>query len=206
MGSIELAFLSPALNPSTGRSTYPCHPASALPDGDCSSRFHERFARLLRFGPTSVPGRGSVIISVADPQADVDVPNDSLDLTMTAYELADLAQSNFANGTSAFAVFLSVVSAYIVAAYLVGAKLTRIQSRIVTILFLLISIFNSWTIAAYASGGARLSQLASPDDPNQFFRPGPWVAPLIGIACLLIVVMALKFMWDVRHPKTKSSD
>jgi hypothetical protein len=121
---------------------------------------------------------------------------------MTPYELADLAQSNFANATSAFAVFLSIVFAYIMTAYLVGAKLTHMQNRIVTFLFLLVSILNSWSIAAYASGGVRLSQLAYPDNPNHFFSPGSWIAPMMSIACLLIIVMALKFMWDVRHTKT----
>lgn len=121
---------------------------------------------------------------------------------MTAYELADLAQSSFSNATSAFAVFLSVVFAYIVTAYLVGAGLTRMQNRIVTSLFLLVSIFNSWAIAAYANGGVRLNRLAHPDNATHFFFPGSWIAPLVGIACLLVIVMALKFMWDVRHAKT----
>jgi len=124
---------------------------------------------------------------------------------MTAYELADLAQSSFANATSAFAVFLSVVFAYIVTAYLVGAKLTIMQNRIVTFLFLMVSIFNGWAIAAYANDGVRLSLLAYPDIPTHFFRPGSWIAPLVGIVCLLIIVMALKFMWDVRHAKTANS-
>ena len=124
---------------------------------------------------------------------------------MTAYEMADLAQSSFANATSAFAVFLSVVFAYIVTSYLVGAKLTRMQNRIVTFLFLLVSIFNSWAIAAYASGGVKLSLLAYPEIQTHIFRPGSWIAPLIGIACLLIIVMALKFMLDVRHAKSPNS-
>ena len=36
---------------------------------------------------------------------------------MTTYEMADLAQNQFANPLSSFTVFLSVVFAYIVSAY-----------------------------------------------------------------------------------------
>ncbi len=124
---------------------------------------------------------------------------------MTTYELADLAQSNFANATSAFAVFLSVLSAYIATAYLVGATLTPAQNRILTTLFLLVSIFNCWGMAAYANGGVRLSQLAYPDTTGNFLAPGPWIAPLIGGVGLLVVVMTLKFMWDVRSAAAKNS-
>ena len=118
---------------------------------------------------------------------------------MTTYELADLAQSSFANTTSAFTVFLSVVFAYIVTAYLVGANLTRTQTRILTSLFLLVSILNIWAVSAYANAGVRLNQLAYPDEMANFFTPGSWLAPSLGIVSLFIIVMALKFMWDVRH-------
>ena len=123
---------------------------------------------------------------------------------MTTYELADLAQSSFANTTSAFTVFLSVVFAYIVTAHLVGARLTRTQNRILTSLFLLVSIFKIWAVSAYVNGGVRLNQLAYPDAIANLFAPGSWLDPLMGIVGLLVIVMALKIMWDVR-PTTVSN-
>ena len=123
---------------------------------------------------------------------------------MTTYELADLAQSNFANSTSAFAVLLSVVFAYIVSAYLVGAKLTRMQVRMLTFVFVIVAMLTGWSMAGYADGGTSLNRLAFPDSVGRFFAPKNWIAPLIIGINMVIVLVALKFMWDIRHPKTSN--
>ena len=122
---------------------------------------------------------------------------------MTTYEMADLAQSNFGNGLSTFAVFLSVVSAYLVTAYLVGAKLTRTQVSILTFLFLLVSALIVWGLSAYTNGGVQLSLRANPDSAGNLFAPKSWLPAMLAFVGLLIIAMSLKFMWDVRHPKEK---
>ena len=124
---------------------------------------------------------------------------------MTTYELADLAQSAFANATSAFTVLLSVVFAYIVSAYLVGAKLTQMQVRMLTFVFVIVAMFIGWSMAAYANGGILLNRLAFPDSVGRFFDPKNWLAPLIIGINMVIILVALKFMWDIRHPKTSNS-
>ena len=125
---------------------------------------------------------------------------------MTSYEMADLAQNLFANTLSSFAVFLSVVFAYIVTAYLVGAKLTRMQVRMLSFIFVLVATLIVWSMAAYANGGINLDLLAYPDRPDNFFSPIIWVPQyLLGIG-FVILGIALKFMWDVRHPKTPNRD
>ncbi len=120
---------------------------------------------------------------------------------MTTYEMADLAQSNFGNSLSTFAVLLSAVSAYLVTAYLVGAKLTRTQVSIVTFLFLLVSALIVWSLSAYTNGGVQLSLRAFPNSAGNFFAPKSWLPEMMAFVGLLIITMSLKFMWDVRHPK-----
>ena len=121
---------------------------------------------------------------------------------MTTYEMADLAQNLFANSLSAFTVFLSVVFAYIVSAYMVGAKMTRTQVRMLTFVFVIVAMLIVWSMAGYVSGGVTLNGQAYPDNDGLFFAPKTWLAPLVVGIGIVILIVALKFMWDVRHPKT----
>lgn len=125
---------------------------------------------------------------------------------MTTYEMADLAQNLFGNSLSAFTVFLSVVFAYVVSAYLVGAKLTRTQVRMLTFVFVIVALFIIWGMAAYVNGGVRLSQQAFPDTDVRFFATRSWLAPFVFGVGIVILLVALKFMWDVRHPKISDRD
>ena len=52
---------------------------------------------------------------------------------MTPYELADLAQGNFSNSLAAIAIYLTLVFAYLAAAYFVGKDLTRTQVTILNV-------------------------------------------------------------------------
>jgi hypothetical protein len=121
---------------------------------------------------------------------------------VTTYEMADLAQNLFANSLSAFTVFLSVVFAYIVSAYLVGSKMTRTQVRMLTFVFAIVATLILWSMAGYVSGGVMLNGQAYPDNVDLFFAPKTWLAPLVVGIGIVILFVALKFMWDVRHPKT----
>ena len=125
---------------------------------------------------------------------------------MTVYEMTDLAQSAFGNGLSTFAILLSVVSAYLITAYLVGAKLTRTQVSSLTFLFLLVSVITVWGISAYSNAGVQLSLRADPDSAGNFFTPRPWIPALLGFVGLLIIAVSLKFMWEVRHSKKTAPD
>jgi hypothetical protein len=120
---------------------------------------------------------------------------------MTTYEMADLAQNLFANSLSSFAVLLSVVFAYIVSAYLVGAKLTRMQVSMLTFVFVIVAMFTGWGMAAYVNGGMLLNQLAFPDSGDRFFGPKNWIAPFLFGMNIVVVLVPLKFMWDIRHSK-----
>ena len=120
---------------------------------------------------------------------------------MTAYEMADLAFSSFANSIATWGMFLSLVTAYLVTAYLVGAKLTRTQVIVLTTMYLVVSAMAVWSISAYISGGTQLAMRAFPDSAGNFFAANPWAPFAIGLIDSLVVAMSLKFMWDVRHRK-----
>ena len=125
---------------------------------------------------------------------------------MTTYELADLSQTLFSNALSSLTVFLSIVFAYIISAYLVGAQLTRPQVRMLTFVFVLVSLLMVWSMAAYTNGGINLNRLAFPDSHGNFFSPKPWLPGFVLGIGIVVLGIALKFMWDVRHPKTPNRD
>jgi len=119
---------------------------------------------------------------------------------MTPYEMADLGQSNFSNSLAAIATYLTLVFAYLAAAYFIGKDLTRTQVTILNALFLTFSIVNAFSIAAYTNGGVQLMIQSGLTNPANFFTPRLWLAPTLGIACLIGIMICLKFMWDLRHP------
>ena len=125
---------------------------------------------------------------------------------MTTFEMADLAQGQIANTISFFAVFLSVVFAYIVTAYLVGAKLTRTQVHLLSFVFLIVATLLVWSMASLVNGGVRLNQLAYPDIRGSFFASQLWLPQVVLGVGIVVLGIALKFMWDVRHPKTTDRD
>ena len=52
---------------------------------------------------------------------------------MTEYEVADIAASVLANFLTSLTVFLSIVSAYVISAFVAGQRLTKIQLSIVNL-------------------------------------------------------------------------
>ena len=121
---------------------------------------------------------------------------------MSPYEYADLAQSNFDNAISSFAVILSIVSGYLITAYLVGAKLNRTQVTILTTMFLLVMGLLTWSMSAYTYWGYFWSTLVNPETAGQsLMSPRAWISGAVAILNLFTLAMCLLFMWNVRRAK-----
>jgi len=132
---------------------------------------------------------------------------------MTEYEIADLAvstqelffqQRELAQGMAERAFHVTqqignLLFGYLIVAYLVGAKLTKVQVAILNALYL------SWQLNSFRSlsilntnAGVLLEKMAeiSPElTPN---IPSLLVA-LSLYSCLILA--SLYFMWSIRHPK-----
>ena len=125
---------------------------------------------------------------------------------MSPYELADLAQSNFSNSIAVFAVLLSVITAYLVAAYVIGAELTKSQVSVLTTLFLYAVAILIWSQSAYVYWGDYFSSLTRSDGVERgLYSPKTWLPAVVAIGNLLIVVACLFFMWNVRHRGRRDS-
>ena len=118
---------------------------------------------------------------------------------MGAYELIDLLNSTVSAMVAAFTLYLTMLSAYLVTAYVVGKNLTRDQLLIITIVFLVaVEMFavGTFGVARRAAWTSKELSSVSPDYPFTFPGWGPYSLLLImqiGIAA------SLKFMLDIRR-------
>jgi hypothetical protein len=116
---------------------------------------------------------------------------------MTEYELMDLSSAFADTGISALMGYFTVLSAYFIVAYIVGISLNRGQVIAINGLFLVMALFMTWGCISYFFQSYHYRLLAGAYTP-------PIAAYQIGLPLLLVgVVSGLKFMWDVRHPKTE---
>ena len=111
---------------------------------------------------------------------------------MTEYETAELTFSLIGYGMTAMALYFTVVSGYLIGAYMVGAQLSRSQVWIVTSLFVVFAfslVFGTFSFFAAASSTGERS-LGSIEY---------WLAPILGLAEIAGIVASLKFMFDIRR-------
>lgn len=122
---------------------------------------------------------------------------------MTEYELVDITGTTATTGLAGISLYLSVVSAYLFVAFSAGAMLTRSQTFIVSILFIAAaSLFTYVAVANVLRQTYFLERLAEIEtDATLFFSERS--AAILAIVMILGIFASLKFIWDVRHPKTE---
>jgi len=134
---------------------------------------------------------------------------------MTEYEIADLAvstqelfwqQAQTLQGTleqafNALEYFGTLLFGYLMVAYFIGAKLTRVQVGIFTTLYLfwvvrLGVVLNIVLISSQMTIG-EMRKIS----PDLILHDPPVWGPYAILA--LLTLASLYFMWSVRHPKTE---
>ena len=105
-------------------------------------------------------------------------------------------------GVNALMLYLTVISGYLVVAFVVGAQLSRAQARFVSGVFVVFACYALWGVGQYWWSGdmARVVLESGPMGEHielnaLEMNPAKIALPMgfIGIAG------ALKFMWDVRR-------
>ena len=124
-------------------------------------------------------------------------------MTLTEFELADLYVGAQGNATSITALFVTIMSGYLIVAWLVGEKLTRAQVIFINALFILFQ-FN--LILAWSATWEKAIKVATElnsIDPTFYSSGLGSSAGLIVFAVTMIASIpgCIKFMWNIRHPK-----
>ncbi len=120
---------------------------------------------------------------------------------MAEAEIWELILISQGNSSATLGIYLSMVSGYLIIAYLVGAKLSRSQVLTINVLFLTSGLLTTISTYAFLARAAFLLQFTSKEytSPASIFIPVADVAA--GLVLFLGLLACLKFMWDIRHPK-----
>lgn len=111
---------------------------------------------------------------------------------MTEYESAELTFSLIGYGMTAMALYFTVVSGYLIGAYVVGAELSKSQVWIVTSLFVVFAVSLVFGTFSFFSAASAFGE--SSTDSVEY-----WLAPVIAVAEIAGIFASLKFMLDIRR-------
>ena len=118
---------------------------------------------------------------------------------MSQAELWELIVAYNTGVLTGITVYFSALTGYLIVAYMIGYKLTGMQSAIITVGFI---VFQSLISFGTIGMGTRAVFLI--DKTTEEYRSGIMIndAVVVTLSLLLLggVAAALKFMWDVRHP------
>jgi len=118
---------------------------------------------------------------------------------MTEYEIADAAGTYFDLGIQALMSYFSIFTAYLITAYLVGSKLNGQQVLVITGLFLVMQFFMIWGAWGFFMQARIYMEQVRVAPLGDVLKPHHIVVFLLSVG----LIAGLKFMWDVRQPKTK---
>lgn len=122
---------------------------------------------------------------------------------MSTDGLLEVSFVAWGNAVALLALLVTIISGYLVTAFVAGDKMLRSQVAIITALYLLLSIFVLWGTRNMIDKAADFEEaaygLASGDLAQ--FTTGENVGLAIVAIFAICIVASLKFMWDVRHPR-----
>ncbi len=118
--------------------------------------------------------------------------------TLAPAELLSLANEFNTLGGTYFAMYLTLVSGYLVAAYLAGANLTRGQVRLVNGMFTLSSIYFVWSTMTMWLAGVSIYLEAADEEWKRNLYVTAGLNLLLTIAMIVGIIASLHFMHGVR--------
>ena len=120
---------------------------------------------------------------------------------MTEFELTQLIYSANEAGNTAIAIYLTIVSGYLIAAYSVGGSLNKLQITVVNSLFLFFSCAYTYStfvsfrgMRIYADKAAAMGREAATTSSAEDI-----VITVLLVAQVIGITAAFAFMWDVRR-------
>lgn len=120
---------------------------------------------------------------------------------MTEYELVDAIAAYSSNLVTFFTVYLTLLSGYLVTAFVAGPRLSSAQVSILNVGFFISACLLTFSVAGAgiirAHYTLELLELVA-DSPQ---RPVRWLVVAFPILMAGGVLASLYFMWSSRHPK-----
>jgi len=106
-------------------------------------------------------------------------------------------------GIDSFLAYITILSGYLVVAFIVGERLSKPQTLIVTTGFIIFTCFTTWGAATFFNAAYATVIKLGLTHPE--IIPSFGINPaFVGLVCMVGGQIAgCKFMWDIRHPKTQ---
>jgi hypothetical protein len=108
-----------------------------------------------------------------------------------------LATELLGQAQAVIGLYLTVTSGYLLVAYLVGKDLTRVQVSIITTLFVVFQGIATIAVMSYFASAEYIGHTYGAA------RAPTWGEEAMGLVFSAGILACLKFMWDVRHPKSE---
>ena len=128
---------------------------------------------------------------------------------MTEAEMFEMAAIYIANSMTAFSIYLTVVSAYLVVTYIAGANLSRLQTAILSTLFVVaasvtLMSFRTQSLAVIHFQGQlnEFNDVFSVINAPVAHNLSKVIMPLFGGG----ILASLYFMFDIRRKANRGSD
>jgi hypothetical protein len=119
------------------------------------------------------------------------------------YSVSSQAMANFA---AFFALYLTLVSGYLLTAFVAGKSLSRAQVIVINAFFVLFTGFNLFAEIITIRNASAAFYRASAGVEGTIPFP-EYFSTLFPVATLVLgtgmIIACLKFMWDIRHPKAE---
>lgn len=125
---------------------------------------------------------------------------------MTEYELLDVMEAINGNSITATGVYFSILTAYLLVAYIAGNQLTKYQVIFINIVFLFYNFIAATNLATMIRTRIALSDRLIEMSGGAKVVSDEAALVMISVFILMrlmLVLGAMGFMWQVRHPKTE---
>lgn len=118
--------------------------------------------------------------------------------------MLDLAQSNFSTSAAYLSIYIALLSGYLVAAYIVGSRLSKAQFLLANSVYLAIQVLGIFTIynfnksANYWVGRGRTDTNISGEGALV-----PYISEIVAIVLLVTMLLSAWFMWKSRNAEAE---
>lgn len=120
---------------------------------------------------------------------------------MVEAELLEISSMTWGNSIALVGLVITLISGYLIAAYIIGANMTPSQSVIINMLYVGFASFLILSFFAFSQAAMELDALAYEMSTQRSSGARPELAYAVGIFMSFCVLASLKFMWDIRHPR-----
>jgi uncharacterized membrane protein YedE/YeeE len=122
---------------------------------------------------------------------------------MTEAELIESVTAYYQLTGDFISTYVTVCTGYLVAAYLIGSKLTKSQVFVISTLYTFVAGLMSYGIYAFMTRGFGYVEMHKALNPQLNAYSSPVLSVLVPTIFVAGILACLKFMWDIRHPKTE---